>query len=411
LETWYSREDIRAADSWHQSILDGLKSSDWFLIVMSANSAKSEWVIDELHWAMGHRPLGRIVPVMIEECDPYDFHLRLPRLQFVDYSQDRERALTRLKAIWVKPGSSPPIRKAEPVSDVATQVEPEPSPVKTRLESVPPSAKQDAPVLELITTKTADIPLKLIPAGTFLMGSAPMDNGEKNERPQHRVTISRSFYLGIHPVTQAQYAELMGKNPSWFAETGHGNHNVVKMDTSRFPVEYVNWYDSVQFCNALSQAEGLDPYYKIQGKQVEIAGGDGFRLPTEAEWEYACRAGTSSRYSFEGGEAELPRYAWFDRNSDGRTHAVGEKRANNYGLHDMHGNVWEWTWDAFDSSYYTYSPEIDPIGPDEAAGRVIRGGCWGYYPDVSRSARRWDFTSGHYSHFVGFRIARVRSGR
>jgi hypothetical protein len=102
LETWYSKNDIKATDRWERSILNGLESSDWFLIVMSPNSAESEWVRDELHWAMGNRPHGRIVPVMIEGCNPYDFHIRLPRLQFVDYSQDRERALAQLKTIWVK---------------------------------------------------------------------------------------------------------------------------------------------------------------------------------------------------------------------------------------------------------------------------------------------------------------------
>jgi formylglycine-generating enzyme required for sulfatase activity len=379
LETWYSREDIRAADSWHQSILEGLKSSDWFLIVMSANSAKSEWVIDELHWAMGHRPLGRIVPVMIEECDPYDFHIRLPRLQFVDYGRDRERALAQLRAIWVRPDASPPPRKAEPA-------------------------------LDLITTKITDITLKLIPSGTFLMGSLEGE-GEESERPQHRVTISRPFYLGIHPVTQGQYARLMGKNPSHFAATGEGKARVTGMDTTRFPVESVSWYESVRFCNALSQAEGLDPCYKIQGDRVEIAGGDGLRLPTEAEWEYACRAGTSSPYGFQGGEEELPRYAWFAKNSGGRTHAVGEARANDFGLHDMHGNVWEWTWDAFESGYYLRSPEIDPVGPTEAVDRVIRGGSWGYSPRSCRSANRDGYTPVSRNFRLGFRVLRVLSSR
>jgi formylglycine-generating enzyme required for sulfatase activity len=375
LETWYSREDIRAADSWHQSILDGLKSSDWFLIVLSANSAKSEWVIDELHWAMAHRPLGRIVPVMIEECDPYGFHIRLPRLQFVDYGRDRERALAQLKAIWVKPGTAPPPSKAEPVPD-------------------------------LITTKTADITLKLIPTGSFLMGS-PDGEGEEDERPQHRVTISRPFYLGIHPVTQGQYVRLMSQNPSWFASTGEGNAKVAGMDTSRFPVEDVSWYDAVRFCNALSQAEGLDPSYKIHGDRVENGGGDGFRLPTEAEWEYACRAGTSSPYGFQGGEEEFPHYAWFDENSGGRTHAVGEARANNFGLHDMHGNVWEWTWDTYWSDYYARSPEIDPAGPTAAADRVVRGGSWINSADGARSAYRSRGTPDHRSIHLGFRVARV----
>jgi formylglycine-generating enzyme required for sulfatase activity len=244
------------------------------------------------------------------------------------------------------------------------------------------------------------------------MGS-PEGEGEARERPQHKVTISRPFYLGIHPVTQGQYTKLIGKNPSHFAATGGGKNKVARMDTSRFPVECVSWYESVQFCNVLSQAEGLDPYYKIERffwtKLVKIAGGNGFRLPTEAEWEYACRAGTSSPYSFEGGEEELPRHAWFAENSDQRTHVVGETKANKFGLHDMHGNVWEWVWDGF-ADYYLRSPEADPVGPSQAASRVIRGGSWYNGPHGCRSAYR-DWNAPGYRYFnLGFRVARVRPG-
>jgi serine/threonine protein kinase len=187
------------------------------------------------------------------------------------------RALATFLANEAVPSPVVPPKKAEPVPDA-----PKPPPVKVRIEPVAPPPRKVEPVPDLITTKTADIPLKLIPAGTFLMGS-PEGEGGQEERPQHKVTISRPFYLGIHPVTQGQYTKLMGKNPSWFAPTGKGKDKVARMDASRFPVECVSWYDSVQFCNGLSKAEGLVPYYKIQGERVEIAGGGGFRLPTEAE--------------------------------------------------------------------------------------------------------------------------------
>jgi formylglycine-generating enzyme required for sulfatase activity len=271
----------------------------------------------------------------------------------------------------------------------------------------PPRKVEHSP--NLITTKTAGVALKLIPAGTFLMGS-PWGEGEANESPQHKVTISRPFYLGIHPVTQGQYAKLMGKNPSYFAATGGGKDKVARMDTSQFPVESVNWYEAAQFCNALSKAEGHDPCYKIQGERVEIAGGNGFRLPTEAEWEYACRAGTSTAYSFEGGEKELGNYAWFDKNSGGRPHVVGETKANKFGLHDMHGNVWEWTWDTYEADYYLRSPDVDPIGPAQATYRVFRGGGWRGEPHNCRSTDRDRSTPGYRDSFLGFRVARVRSG-
>jgi formylglycine-generating enzyme required for sulfatase activity len=280
----------------------------------------------------------------------------------------------------------------------ATKVETKPDPV------VPPEKKPE-PLPDVIKTKTADIALKLIPAGKFLMGS-PSGQGRNDEYPQHSVTITKPFYLGVHPVTQGQYTKLIGKNPSHFAATGGGKDKVARMDTSRFPVESVSWVESAQFCNALSKAEGLDPYYKIQGDQVEILGGKGFRLPTEAEWEYACRAGTTTPYGFDGGESELGRYAWFDKNSDQRTHAVGETEPNPFGLHDMHGNVWEWVWDGYEADYYLRTPESDPPGPSQAADRVFRGGSWGNTAEGCRSANRSSITPGSRNGSVGFRVAR-----
>jgi formylglycine-generating enzyme required for sulfatase activity len=276
------------------------------------------------------------------------------------------------------------------------------------VEPVAPAPKGGYPVLDSINTKTADIPLKLIPAGAFLMGS-PEGDGRDDERPQHKVTITRPFYLGINPVTQGQYARLMGKNPSHFAATGYGKNKVAGMDTSRFPVEQVNWDEAVQFCNALSEAEGLEPYYhKVQDQPVEILGGSGFRLPTEAEWEYACRDGTSTLYKV--GEGVLPGYAWFDKNSDGRTHAVGETKANKFGLHDMHGNVWEWVWDAYDADCYRRSPGVDPVGPSSGPDRVVRGGSWRSAAESCRAAYRGRNTTSSADSLLGLRLARFRPG-
>ena len=255
-----------------------------------------------------------------------------------------------------------------------------------------------------ITTKTANISLKLIPAGTFMMGS-PNDQGGSDERPQHEVKISKPFYLGIYPVTQGQYAKLVGKNPSYFASTGGGKEEVTRMDTSQLPVEQVSWDDAVAFCNAMSKADGLSPYYESTGEHVSIAGGAGYRLPTEAEWEYACRAGTTTPYSFVGRENELIRHAWFDKNADGRTRVVGEMKSNPFGLHDMHGNVWEWTWDPYEADYYFRSPDVDPQGPAQAANHVIRGGGWGSTAAACRSAFRSRSTPGDRDYDLGFRLA------
>ena len=256
---------------------------------------------------------------------------------------------------------------------------------------------------EFLTTQIGQIKLKLIPAGKFLMGSADADKDAlDSEKPQHEVRITRPFYLGVHEVTQGQYQAVMGQNPSQF----RGSDDL--------PVEGVSWLDAVRFCNKLSEREGLKPYYRIGGDAVTIAGGDGYRLPTEAEWEYACRAGTTTRFSFGDDESALDQYAWYSANSKDQTHPVGEKQPNAFGLYDMQGNVFEWCWDGYHADYYKQSPANDPQGPERAANRVIRGGSWNYdlrLPRFARSAvRGWIVPEGRNC-ILGFRVARVQSSR
>ena len=186
--------------------------------------------------------------------------------------------------------------------------------------------------------------------------------------------ITRPFYLGVYEVTQEEYETVMGRNPSCFSAKGGGKDRVAGQDTRRHPVESVSWNDAIAFCNKLSEREGLRPYYRSGAG--EQSGGDGYRLPTEAEWEYACRAGSTTRYSFGDDAASLGEFAWYDGNSGSKTHPVGQKRPNAFGLYDMHGNVWEWCWDGYEERYYANSPADDPLGPSQAAGRVIRGGGW-----------------------------------
>ena len=202
------------------------------------------------------------------------------------------------------------------------------------------------------------------------MGSP--DNDRKacdDEKPQHKVEIGSPFYLGVTPVTQAQFEAVMGKNPSHFQGLPEN------------PVESVSWFEALKFCNKLSRKNGLSPYYVIRGsKPIEVVGGEGYRLPTEAEWEYACRAGTESRYGFGDDVKQLGSYAWYSSNSEGRTWPVGRKRPNAFGLYDMHGNVWEWCWDGYEEGYYRHSPDVDPLGDEEADYRVTRGGSWNDVP-------------------------------
>jgi formylglycine-generating enzyme required for sulfatase activity len=230
------------------------------------------------------------------------------------------------------------------------------------------------------------------------MGSPNSDKDAKaHEKPQHRVRLPQPFYLGVYPVTQGQYREVTGANPSCF------------QGLDDLPVEQVSWNNAIAFCNKLSEREGLKPYYQL-GTGAQL-GGEGYRLPTEAEWEYAARAGSTTQYSFGDDAASPGEYGWFNGNSGGKTHPVGQKRPNAFGLFDMHGNVWEWCWDGYDPAFYASSPGVDPDGPSQAAARVFRGGSWYHSPRHARSANRHWRTPEDWSNDLGFRLARFQSGR
>ncbi len=218
-----------------------------------------------------------------------------------------------------------------------------------------------------------------IPAGTFMMGS---DNGSGDETPVHSVTISQDFYIGKYEVTQAQWQAVMGTTPSSIG----GCFGCPPV--SGRPVETVSWDDAVAFNAALSSSTGY-----------------GIRLPTEAEWEYAARAGTDTEYSFGDSADNLGNYAWYRSNSVSRTHVVGGKLPNAWGLYDMHGNVWEWCNDWYYGTYYGVSPSTDPTGPGLATTRVVRGGAWGKIPYDCRSAYRGEVTPGSRGNALGFRVA------
>jgi formylglycine-generating enzyme required for sulfatase activity len=209
----------------------------------------------------------------------------------------------------------------------------------------------------------------LLPAGTFTMGDA---TGRPDETP-HPVSVG-SFYLDRYPVTQELYEKILGVNPS-------------KRKQPQNPVERTQWTDAVRFCNRCSEIEGLTPCYDLATWECHFDA-DGYRLPTEAEWEYACRAGSTARYCCGDDEKELPRYAWFKPHSQGKTQPVGQKRPNRWGLGDMHGNVWQWCNDWYGETYYADSPRQDPHGPASGTMRVLRGGAWDCTADKCRSAYR-----------------------
>jgi len=212
------------------------------------------------------------------------------------------------------------------------------------------------------------------------MGSPATDRSRRaNERPQRQVTISKAFYMGATEVTQSQYQALMGKNPSRF-------------NGARGPVEQVTWNDATAFCKALS---------KKTGKRVV--------LPTEAQWEYACRAGANTRFSFGDADKELAAHGWFSSNSGGRSRPVGRKTPNAFGLYDMHGNVWEWCRDAFGDRSYAKAKNVDPENTTASRYRVQRGGSWSNDAPSCRSAMRGRSAPGDRRADFGFRVV-VESG-
>lgn len=209
-----------------------------------------------------------------------------------------------------------------------------------------------------------------LPGGSFEMGSRDPD---ETDQPAHTVTLS-PFLIDKFLVTQEHYEKLSGKNPAHWKSPQH-------------PVEHIRWRDAAEYCNARSRAEGLSPAYDPQTWDCDFAA-DGYRLPTEAEYEYALRASTTTEYFFGDSPADLNRYAWFKVNSPRGTHPVGEKLPNPWGLHDLIGNVWEWCQDYYQEDYYQQSLERDPTGPAKGESRVVRGGCWNSKPADCRSAYR-----------------------
>ncbi len=223
-----------------------------------------------------------------------------------------------------------------------------------------------------------------IPAGRFTMG----DEKEIDATP-HEVAVS-SFYMDKYLVTQGQYKKVMGENPSRWK----GDKN---------PVEQVRWSDAVKYCNARSIAEGLQPCYDLQTWQCNFEA-NGYRLPTEAEWEYACRAGSKTAYFFGDNASKLSDYAWVDNNAGGKPHPVGQKKPNPWGMYDMHGNVWEWCNDFYQVDYYQQSPEEDPRGPKTGETKVVRGGAWKFSADSCRSGYRYNEDPGYSDVCFGYDI-------
>jgi formylglycine-generating enzyme required for sulfatase activity len=276
-----------------------------------------------------------------------------------------------------------------------------------------------------------------IAAGSFQMGSLPKtadSSSDDDERPRHKVTIRWPFYMAAHKVTQAQFANVLGRRPSWFSPTGGGSEKVAEIDTERerFPVECVSNFDAIEFCIELSKREGLRPCYEMSpisrahGKDCEgadvkvLPGGMGYRLPSESEWEYCARAGSpagpATRYWFGDDEGRLGEHAWFRGNSEARTHSVGEKKANPWGLFDMGGLLAEWCEDSWHKDYRGAPRDGNAWRLTDSGGHivwrssrpllVVRGGSWSHSAWFCRCAARFRYDPCCLNS-VGFRVVLV----
>lgn len=267
----------------------------------------------------------------------------------------------------------------------------------------------------IIPREFPGVEMTLVPAGSFWMGSPKKEYCRDNDETSHEVTLTKSFLMQNTETTQYQWMTVMKANPSQFDDCGWD-----------CPVEHVSWHDCMTYCNRLSQEEGYTPCYYSDSSFAEVfddsegdvywnRGADGYRLPTEAEWEYAARATTSGPYAFDcddytafncnSCEPEcLDEFAWYCGNSDAAC-AVGGLSANGFGLFDTHGNVWEWCWDIWDGDYEIGSA-VDPTGPLEGAYRVYRGGSWFDEANFCRSANRNAFQPTYKASHLGFRPVR-----
>ena len=324
--------------------------------------------------------------------------------------------------------------REEAVRELESIGEPALPAVRQAMVSADVEVRQRAKLLEAAIirgaskSRSSGLEMKLVRGGEFQMGSPTNEAGRRLDEKSHRVKLTELFLLGKYEVTQEEYQKLMKVNPSSHSETGAVKAKVAKMDTKRFPVECVTWFDAIEFCNRLSETDGYKPYYKLADVKKAadtitvatptVLGGNGYRLPTEAEWEYACRGGTTTRFHFgvasNGKQANFKAYIssggyggpeeWAQLE---RTCTVGSYPANRFGLFDMHGNVGEWCWDYYDKDSANAELVINPKGPEEGNHRMIRGGSWLIADSSCRSASRFWHTPDEAKDYSGFRVART----
>jgi formylglycine-generating enzyme required for sulfatase activity len=356
---------IPKGKTWQEVLEEELAAAQGLVVVWSAKSVKRKWVIDEVD--EGIRKRLPIFQVLIDRViPPLEFRSKQAvNLSAWDGGTNAfafQSLVRNIRNILGQPARLEPLKPTSPETQ----------------EPKPPESKPAEGPRELETqVNSLGMRFVLIPAGTFMMGRGIAEEGDEDEHPQHQVTLSQPFYLQTTPVTQGQWQRVTGGNPSLFQECGED-----------CPVENVSWDDIQDFIRKLNQIEKTDQY----------------RLPTEAEWEYSCRAGSTQSYCFGDGKAELNKYAWYADNSEKSTHPVGRLRPNAWGLYDMHGNVYEWCQDWYGE--YSPGPVTDPKGPSTGGHRILRGGSWDGEAGEVRSAYRHRLTPSYRYGHEGFRVAR-----
>ncbi len=465
IRCWIAPRDITPGDDWGAAIIKGINGSRMMVLIFSGHANASAQVRREVERAIS-RGMS-VLPVRVENVLPKGaLEYALGITHWLDaFTPPIERHLESIarsvQTLLAKDGNRPGTQTSPPIPArrivrrglstvmagvtrlpigliwhvrlmavvallAAVIVVARPWARPANVPKVPPAVSEESPKQ---VTNSLGMKFVLVPSGKFLMGSPDSDKGAGDYEKQHHARIARPFYLGVTEVTVGQFRRFVEKTGfRTEAETddegGTGFDAAAKKQqqepkstwrhpgfdqTDEHPVVNMSWNDAVAFCNRLSVLEGLRPYYQ-SGTGTPL-GGDGYRLPTEAEWEYACRAGTSTRYSFGDHESSLGKYAWFEHNSKGMTHPVAQKRPNKFGLYDMHGNVSEWCWDCYAPDYYHSSPIVDTTSPPlQDSNRVLRGGGWRSVPRFSRSADRGRNAPDRRHSALGFRVARGPSG-
>ena len=339
---WWDRK-IPPGKTFDEVIEEKLETAQCVLVLWSEHSVRSKWVKEE---ASEGDKRGILIPVLIDDILPPFGFRRIQAAKLVDWdgASSHPEFETLLESVAEKLGQKSVTEKPK---------------------------KQKAKVEPETITNSIGMQFKLIPAGTFKMGSEDFDRS----KPMHTVKIRKTFYLSIYSVTQQEWNAIMGGNPSTF-------------NGSDLPVEMVSWNEVQEFIRKLNERESSVKY----------------RLPSEAEWEYAARAGTTTRYSFGDDESDLGDYAWYNENSAGKTHPVGQKKSNPWGLYDMHGNVYEWVQDEWHDSYDGAPSDGSAWEGGDGTFRVFRGGSWSNFARYCRSAYCSINDPGYRYGFLGFRL-------